>query len=204
MNNAHSAPDNRCLTRNGILRVLSTLLLTVGLAVLGYACYFSTSAYLFQKTETISLTNFSPEAPSIEHSIPVIPEGGTIGLIKIERLGLSAVVVEGDSSSVLRRGVGHVPGTAMPGAPGNSALSAHRDTFFRPLRKIQTGDVITLQVRGAEYAYEVESTSIVPPTAVEVLRSRGRDELTLITCYPFNYIGSAPNRFIVHAHKLPA
>lgn len=198
MKNANSAFSNSGRSRRAILRMMSTILLVAGLAALGYAGYVYISAYLFQKMETIALTKPAHHAPAIGH---FIPEGGTIGLIKIDKLGLSAVVVEGDSAPALRRGVGHVPGTPLPGERGNSVLSAHRDTFFRPLRNIRAGDAITLQVRGSQFTYEVESTAVVPPTAVEVLQPHGRDELTLITCYPFNYLGHAPYRFIVHAHK---
>ena len=115
-----------------------------------------------------------------------------IGRIEIGRLGLSAIVVEGDSPSLLRRAVGHVPQTAMPGDSGNVALTAHRDTFFRPLRNVREGDMITLETASGEYQYEVKSTAIVAPDASEVFRSSGVQELTLITCYPFYYIGPAP------------
>ena len=90
----------------------------------------------------------------------------------------------------------------MPGDTGNMVLTAHRDTFFRPLRNIREGDVITLETAGGQYQYEVESTAIVPPTATEVLRSSGKQELTLITCYPFYFVGPAPERFVVRAHKI--
>ena len=88
----------------------------------------------------------------------------------------------------------------MPGESGNMALTGHRDTFFRSLRQIRQGDLVTLETMGGQYLYAVESTDIVSPAATEVLRSSSEEELTLITCYPFNYIGAAPKRFIVHAH----
>ena len=140
-----------------------------------------------------------PNAPDIKH---VVVDGEVIGRIEIGRLGLSAIIVEGDSPSLLGRAVGHVPETAMIGQSGNTVLTGHRDTFFRPLRNIQAGDVITLETMSGEYRYEVESTAIVPPTATEVLQYSSSKELTLITCYPFYYVGPAPNRFIVRAHKV--
>ena len=186
--------------RQSIVVWLSRLFLLGGLAFLGYAAYFYGSAYAFQKVETISFRNRPPDAPSIDH---IVLEGDhVIGRVEIGRLGLSAIVVEGDSSEVLRRAVGHVPQTAMPGESGNIALTGHRDTFFRPLRKLQKGDVITLETSGGQYQYAVESTAIVSPAATEVLQGSRGQELTLITCYPFYFIGPAPRRFVVRARKI--
>jgi sortase A len=168
--------------------------------MLGYVAYCYFCAYAFQRTQSISVNRFTaPAAPAIKHDIA---EGTAIGRMEIARLGLSVTFLEGDSSSILRRAVGHVPGTAMPGEPGNIALAGHRDTFFRALRQIRDGDTVTVDTESGEYRYIVESTSIVAPTDTEVLNSRGRDELTLVTCYPFYYIGPAPDRFIVHARRL--
>ena len=183
-----------------IFRYLSRFFLLAGVFTLGYAAYFYASAYTFQRTASISFSYPGPQdAPPVG---AIVPEGGVIGRIEIGRLGLSAIVVEGDSPAMLRRAVGHVPKTAMPGESGNIALTAHRDTFFRSLGKIQEGDVITVETTGGEYQYAVESTAIVSPTATEVLQSSENQELTLITCYPFYYVGPAPNRFVVHARKI--
>ena len=185
------------------VRWMSRVFLIAGAVALAYSAYFYVSAYAFQKIETIAfdraLSGPAPNAPAIEH---IVPEGGVIGRIEIGRLGVSAIVVEGDSASLLRQAVGHARGTAMPGEQGNLALTGHRDTFFRPLRNIREGDVITLETEGGQYQYEVESTAIVPPTATEVLQSSGQQELTLITCYPFYFVGPAPDRFVVRARKI--
>lgn len=188
----------------GVLRWVSRIFLLAGISALTYAGYAYASACMFQRSESISFDDSfnhtqPPDAPVVDH---IVLEGGVIGRIEIGRLGLSAIVVEGDSPSLLRRAVGHVPKTAMPGDSGNIALTAHRDTFFRPLRKIQKGDVITLATIGGQYQYAVESTAIVSPSATEVLQSSGKPELTLITCYPFYYVGPAPSRFVVHAYKI--
>jgi sortase A len=116
-------------------------------------------------------------------------------------LALSAVVFEGTSDDTLLRGVGHLQGSAQPGAPGNLVLAGHRDTFFRPLRDIHPGDSITVTSAGREFKYIVQSTEIVNPDATEVLQPGNGSNLTLITCYPFSYIGNAPKRFIVTARK---
>jgi sortase A len=112
---------------------------------------------------------------------------------------MSVMVREGANERTLSRAVGHIPGTALPGAWGNVALAGHRDTFFRPLRNIQKDDVINIQTEQGTFTYRVESTQIVGPRDVGVLKATGGETLTLVTCYPFYYVGSAPKRFIVHA-----
>ncbi len=127
-----------------------------------------------------------------------------IGRLEIGALGLSVPMMRNYDSASLVRGVGHVPGTALPGGLGNLVLAGHRDTFFRPLRRIQPG--MEMQVRDARgtWVYQVDRTEIVTPDQVRVLDIGERPEMTLITCYPFEFIGSAPKRFIVHAHLLSA
>jgi sortase A len=112
------------------------------------------------------------------------------------------MVVQGDSPSILQRAVGHLPGTALPGEAGNVALAGHRDTFFRPLRDIRSGDAITFKTLDGAFRYHVESTTVVPPSDVSSLRSLGGRTLTLITCFPFYYVGAAPDRFIVRAREV--
>jgi sortase A len=130
-------------------------------------------------------------------------EGTPLGRIEISSVGLAAIILEGTESGTLRRAVGHVPGTALPGQPGNVALAGHRDTFFRGLRKIQNGDEITLTTLDGVTRYLVDSTQVVEPSSTTVLDSSEDAILTLVTCYPFSYVGSAPKRFIVRAHKVP-
>ena len=125
-----------------------------------------------------------------------------IGRVRIPRLGIAAVVREGTGSDILARSVGHVPFTALPGEPGNVAIAAHRDTLFRGLGQIRPDDVIDFSTLKGQYRYRVESTRVVSPKNVSVLEPTHDRELTLITCYPFHYIGSAPNRFIVRAKQI--
>ncbi|MGA2714335.1 MAG: class D sortase [Bryobacteraceae bacterium] len=106
------------------------------------------------------------------------------------------------SPTTLRRAVGHISGTPMPGKPENVGISGHRDTFFRPLRNIRQNDIITLTTLLGEYRYRVVSTRIVDPYDVAVLNQSGDEILTLVTCYPFYFVGSAPNRFIVRAERV--
>lgn len=130
------------------------------------------------------------------------PPYGIIGRIEVPRLNVSAVVREGVDSKTLRRAAGHVPGTALPGDDGNVAVAAHRDTFFRGLRDVRESDRIRMVTPDGNFEYIVRSTQIVTPSDVQVLEPKdGKRELTLITCYPFNYVGHAPKRFIVKAEE---
>jgi sortase A len=140
--------------------------------------------------------------PAASAGVSQAPAVGLIGRMEVPRLGLSAIVMEGTSASILRRAVGHIEGTALPGQAGNAGLSGHRDTFFRPLRKIEPNDIITLTTTEGEYRYRVLSTSIVGPDDVAVLDSTEDEILTLVTCYPFYFVGPAPSRFIVRAERV--
>jgi sortase A len=138
------------------------------------------------------------------HVVPqfVIPrDGALLGRIQIPRIGVSVMIVQGVGDDELKHAVGHIPGTALPGGDGNVGIAGHRDTFFRPLREIHRNDAIILSTVQGTYRYHVVSTKVVDPDDVKVLYPDGRDTLTLITCYPFYYVGSAPKRFIVHAER---
>jgi LPXTG-site transpeptidase (sortase) family protein len=135
-----------------------------------------------------------PEAPPALRSV--------IGRLDIPRLNLSVMVREGADERTLSRAVGHIPGTALPGKIGNVGLAGHRDTFFRALRNIREDDTIELETTSGSFRYVVKSTKIVTPRDVSVLEASGGETLTLVTCYPFYYVGSAPKRFIVHASQM--
>jgi sortase A len=106
----------------------------------------------------------------------------------------------GSDARTLRLAVGHIGGTAFPGEPGNIGLAAHRDTFFRRLGEIRDDDEVRLVTPDGTFNYRVEGTQIVEPSDVWVLAPTTQPALTLVTCYPFRYVGSAPQRFIVRAH----
>jgi sortase A len=125
-----------------------------------------------------------------------------IGLLEIPRLNLSTAVVEGDSGDALNGTAGHLPDTPRPWEKGNSAIAAHRDQQFRALRNIRVGDELRVQTPHGEIIYQVSDTHIVMPTDLSVLKPKSEQMLTLITCYPFYYVGSAPKRFIVHAERV--
>jgi sortase A len=183
-----------------ILQGAQWLFLAAASLLLGYYGFVTVDAWAFEQRESRALERL------LNHQAtpgpPAIASNGLIGRIDIQRLGLSVIVVEGISSKVLRRAAGHIPGTALPGQPGNVGISAHRDTFFRPLRNIKQNDVITLTTMLGEFRYRVVSTRIVGPNDVAVLEPSGDELLTLVTCYPFYFVGSSPDRFIVRAERI--
>lgn len=125
-----------------------------------------------------------------------------LGRIEIDRVGVAAIVKEGADEETLSRAVGLVPGSARPGEVGNMVLAGHRDTFFRPLRRVRLNDRIRLTVPPNVYEYRVQSVRVVEPEETSVLDSKGVEELTLVTCYPFRYFGASPERFIVSATRV--
>ncbi len=171
--------------------------LALGLIAAGYAGYVVVEAESYQ---AIELRKFTVKAPLAEPHLPTI--GEVIGEIEIPRLGIQAIIAQGDTDEVLRHAVGHIPETTLPGEPGNVGLAGHRDRLFRKLRAVQPGDIVTIKTPSETFRFQVETTSVVPPTDVGVLHSSNRRELTLITCFPFDFVGSAPNRFVVHAREL--
>lgn len=184
------------------LRWLRLLLLTIAIGALGYTAYVYLDARIYQAREDRIIDESSRPAEPVGKAR--VPEDSLIGRIEIPRLQVRAIVEEGVGSTTLRRAVGHVPGTAMPGETGNVGLAGHRDSFFRELRNVRRRDQITIQTPDRDYAYEVESTRIVEPKDVEVLAPTKDATLTLVTCYPFYYVGNAPKRFIVRARQVTA
>ena len=130
---------------------------------------------------------------------PAVRNGDLVGRLIIPRLHLRATVREGAGEDTLAVALGHIPGTAWPGQNGNVGVAGHRDTLFRALRNIAKKDRIEFQTLAGSYQYEVESTTIVPPRSVGVLARGEQPEITLVTCYPFQYVGPAPDRFVVKA-----
>jgi sortase A len=193
-----------------ILRWSQYGLLSLAIAALGGSGWTIAQASLYQHSQNRSLERLRTAAPLSLTGFSVIDagrpalagrEGAAVGRIEIPRIGLSAMVLEGAESRTLRLGVGHIPGTALPGDPGNIALAGHRDTFFRGLQNIRNGDRIILTTLRGSRQYLVKSVEVVRPADTHVLDRAKKDALTLITCYPFSFLGAAPERFVVHAEK---
>jgi sortase A len=182
------------------LRWLRFAFFAGAIATLAYCAFVVADTWIFQKEQRRQFESLLADRASAV--APPAAASGVIGLLDVPRLGLSVMVVEGAGTTTLRRAAGHIPGTALPGQQGNVGISAHRDTFFRPLRNIRQNDVITVSTLLGEYRYRVVSTRIVSPSDVAVLNSYGTEILTLVTCYPFYFVGSAPDRFIVRAQRV--
>jgi len=182
------------------------LLLFIGIACLGTYIVFTVQAKLYQHEADENFDAMVHKEASIPRAKsplveaePAFNEGDTVGRLEIPRLDVSVMVLEGVASKTLRLGAGHIPGTGIPGYGGNAGIAAHRDSFFRALSKIAPNDQIKFQTLGKTVQYRVVSTDIVTPDDVEVLKPSSTETLTLVTCYPFYYVGPAPKRFIVKA-----
>jgi len=213
--------QRRRIRRQQILAWAERFFLAAGGLTLAFCGLVYLEASLYQNSEDKVFETFpqanrelgrtigSGFAPTFESAIaqpgqPLpapIREGSPLSRIEIPRLGVSVVVVEGVRPRNLRLAVGHIPGTALPGEPGNIGIAGHRDTFFRKLGQIHEQDRITLTTLRGSFEYTVESTQIVDPANTGVLHSSREPILTLVTCYPFYYVGPAPKRFIVQARE---
>jgi sortase A len=143
---------------------------------------------------TATATRRAPRALALEK--------GVLGRLEIPRLKISAMVAEGTDNRVLGRAVGHIGNTALPGRPGNVALAGHRDTFLRGLGEVRENDVIRFVTLRGTYVYRVEWGAVVAPGRIDVLDSTATPSITLVTCYPFQAVGPAPDRFVVRARQV--
>jgi sortase A len=175
----------------------------IGVLVVAYVAYVRLYGEAFQAYQERAFRKALEESHTSE-SQPVErpPLHSVIGRLEIPSVDLSVMVLEGVRETDLSKGAGHVPGTALPGQKGNIGIAGHRDTFFRPLRDIEEGDIVRLTTLQGTWEYEVEEAWVTDPTDTDVLRNEAGAVLTLVTCYPFSYIGPAPDRFIVRAKKL--
>ncbi len=177
-------------------RLLSYLLLAAGSWLVFLGARDLIESHLGQ---TNAARNFNTPPPIVRANAPTVRTGDTVAKLSIPRLSAQLYVMEGDDDRELRRGPGHMPGTAMPGARGNSVIAGHRDTHFRVLKDIRKGDDIVVETTAGQFLYRVRNTSIVPSSNTSALQPSAGPTLHLITCYPFYYVGNAPQRFVVEA-----
>lgn len=205
------------------MRQMERLLLAVGVALVGAYLAGNILREVFSR---IAVTSFDPESSTVYLPERVADAHSTAGvdfslwskkrisafeqaltqhfaapeaLLRISKAHVEVPIFDGTDESTLNRGVGRIPGTAHPGGNGNVGIAGHRDGFFRGLKDIQTGDTVELVMPGKTEFFAVDNISIVDPSDVKVLRSDATPSVTLVTCYPFYFIGSAPLRYIVHA-----
>lgn len=181
-----------------LLRWSQIGLFVLGTGLLAYCAFVLADTWVFERQAALKFDQRHLESPALGTTAM----GGLMGRMEIPRLGLSVAVSEGTEESTLRHSAGHISGTALPGRAGNVGIAGHRDTLFRPLRNIRRNDVILLTTLQGEFRYRVVSTKTVSPSDVAVLSPNGSEILTLVTCYPFYFVGPAPDRFIVRAVRV--
>lgn len=205
--------NGRRLRRNRALGAAGSVLIVGGLGLLAAAGFRTWRLSRFQESQIRVLRTVRAE--ELESGARPVRQGpahaprpalaaGVVGMISIPRLGISAVIREGADSATLSLAAGHIPGTAGFGEPGNVGVAAHRNGLFRPLQGVVPGDAIEVMTPTTTYHYTVEGSRVVRPEQVEVLSPTEQPTLTLVTCYPFHYVGFAPKRFIVTARRDPA
>ena len=200
-----SIAENEMFARRGQRFICWTrrILMLTGVLALAYVALTLFNASLFQNAanHTLEQQILAEEQHTASPSRPVVKEGEVLGKIEIPRLGLSVAVLQGTTSKTLLLGVGHIEGTALPGEAGNIGIAGHRDTYFRVLKDIRRNDEIQLQTASGVTRYEVDWIQITAPRDGYIVALTSESALTLVTCYPFYYVGAAPERFVVHAHR---
>ncbi len=192
------------LRGQGFIGWTRLILILSGVLAIVFVALTLLNAKLFQRAASHtfdSQIHATEQHPAIQTRM-AFKEGDVLGRMEIPKIGMSVIVLQGTTPKTLRLGVGHIDGTALPGESGNVGIAGHRDTFFRGLKDIHTGDGISLQTATGIAMYEVDWIQITVPSDGDIVSATTESGLTLVTCYPFHYIGAAPERFVVHAHKL--
>jgi len=197
------------------MRFVEWILASLGVLCLGWYGLVQFRAMQYQRDQAAKLDHdiaiqqdrTAEERPTIERPTPAPrkrSEHELIGRLEAPRVHLSVMVVDGDDDETLKRAAGHLPDTPLPWEIGNSAVAGHRDSFFRPLAGIKVNDRLRLVTPHGEFNYAVADVRVVDPDDLSVLSQTGQSSLTLVTCYPFSYVGRAPKRFVVRADHVPA
>jgi len=187
-----------------MLRAFCAILIVGGLVIAGMGGY---SRWAAQQGEQEAEQQWEQQLTMLKPSAPALPRarrGDTVARLSIDRLDSHWVVVEGAEKEELERAPGHLVETALPGSKGNCVIAGHRDTQFRVLRNVKIGEDITVESGGRTFVYRVTDRKVVAPTDTHALGATPTATLTLVTCYPFYYVGPAPKRFIIRAELLPS
>ncbi len=194
------------MIRDLLLRWTERTLILIGAGLALWCAVILVEARFYQTARipepplTVTQTVLPGDAGDAKAPTPPAPAAGTLlGRLEAPSVKLSTVVLEGSDDGTLRRGSGHIEDTPLPGQPGNVGIAGHRDTIFRALRHIHIGDPLEYKTADRIYRYRISKTMIVGPDDVYVLDPTAQPALTLVTCYPFEFIGHAPRRFIVRA-----
>jgi sortase A len=187
-----------------VWRWAEKVLLAAGIAGIGIWIIANLASTAFQHWQNSVFERERQAGPVARNGNRRLPfaSGSLVGRLAVPRLHLRAMVRENDGEGTLSLGLGHIPGTALPGQSGNVGVAGHRDTLFRGLKSIRKNDLIEFQTLDSSYTYRVEDTLVVKPENLGALEPGSYAELTLVTCYPFGYVGPAPDRFIVKARQV--
>jgi sortase A len=187
-----------------VLRFTQRLLVIAGTLALSYVAVTLIYARIYEKVanNTLEQQMHAEDLHTINLPRHAVKEGDLLGRIEIPRLKVQVAILEGTSTQTLRLGVGHIVGTALPGEPGNIGIAGHRDTYFRALKDIRPDDEIQIQTAAGVARYAVDWIQITAPGDSDILIHKTGSALTLVTCYPFYFVGSAPERYVVHAHTM--
>lgn len=187
-----------------MLKRLSLLVILIGFCLITYGGYEFIKIKYVQKNSLAEAHEVLEEeraATNITRETPFEPKvGEVVGILEIPRINAELPIVEGTDEDELEKGVGHYKGTAYPLGNDQIVLSGHRDTVFRRMGELKIGDVLTVQLPYGSFSYQIESTKIVDADDLTVIKSTAPEEvLTVTTCYPFSYVGDAPDRYIITA-----
>lgn len=193
------------MTRHALLRWIERGLLAIGVGLAAWCTALLVEARFHQTAPltaplTVTQTVLPGDSGDAKASTAPAPAAGVqLGRLEAPSVKLSTVVLEGSDDATLSRGSGHIEDTPFPGQPGNVGIAGHRDTTFRALRNIHVGDALEYKTADRLYRYRISKTMIVGPDDVYVLDPTPQPALTLVTCYPFEFVGHAPRRFIIRA-----
>lgn len=188
----------RTVARSFFLAVAMVCLGLYGYDYAGRTLYQASESREFELMLAATAAGSTPAVVELQRPAP----SAVIGRLSVPRLHLSAMVREGVSQKVLKLAVGHIPATALPGQAGNIGVAGHRDTFFRGLKDLKTGDQIQFSTLHGDFQYVVDSLTIVAPDNAGSLAPTPENVLTMVTCYPFYFVGDAPKRFVVRARQV--
>jgi sortase A len=193
-------PESFAMRGRQFLRWTRRLFFVIGSLAVAYVALTLLHARFYQEAANTSLEQ-QIHAEEQHQSLPPVKEGDVLGRIEIPRLGMAVAILQGTTAQTLRLGVGHIEGTPLPGEAGNIGIAGHRDTYFRGLKEIRPSDEIQIQTASGLSHYQVDWVQIVAPGDTGIFAPSTGSAVTLITCYPFHFIGAAPERFVVHAHR---
>ena len=181
-------------TERALIAIAGALLIWCGMTIVDMWQVNSLAAPLAN-----AVARHATSQPDTTRRSPKIAPGARLAKLEAPVVGLSVTVLEGTENKTLMRAAGHLEHTAFPEEAGNTVIAGHRDTIFRPVRNLHVGDALVLTTLEYVYRYRITAIRIIDPAEVAVLGPTPSRALTLVTCYPFEFIGHAPQRFIVRA-----